>query len=268
MIDRNHGFSLVELSIVLVILGLLVGGILSGRSLIAAATIKSQISQISEISIATRTFRDKYFYLPRGQGDGDGIIKGYHTMSGPGQSKIRGEPLLFWTDLSTAGLIAGSFTTATATNTMPASSDPNDIMLYMPRGKIDTSFIFVTGGVGGADCGYIQDGKSYLALQSVAPIGSGTVSSAFGRNAGMTVSQAYMIDSKFDDGNPIQGKVAALFQNGTTIQGGNAICGVATAPSTTTCSDNNNVAAGPVTYSMSVNNGEGLNCSLFFHGIN
>jgi prepilin-type N-terminal cleavage/methylation domain-containing protein len=59
-----RGFSLVELSIVLVILGLLVGGILAGKSLIKASELRSVIKETDQIRTATMAFKDKYFYLP------------------------------------------------------------------------------------------------------------------------------------------------------------------------------------------------------------
>ncbi|PZU43073.1 MAG: prepilin-type cleavage/methylation domain-containing protein, partial [Sphingomonas sp.] len=61
---QTHGFSLVELSIVLVILGLLTGGILGGQSLIRAAEIRSIGVDFNRFSTATYTFRDKYMGLP------------------------------------------------------------------------------------------------------------------------------------------------------------------------------------------------------------
>lgn len=60
----RSGFTLVELSIVLVIIGLVAGGVLVGRDLIAAATIRSTISQIEKYKTAVNTFRGKYGYLP------------------------------------------------------------------------------------------------------------------------------------------------------------------------------------------------------------
>ena len=48
------------MSIVLVIIGLIVGGILVGQSLIAAAAVRAQISQIEKYNTAVNTFRDKY----------------------------------------------------------------------------------------------------------------------------------------------------------------------------------------------------------------
>lgn len=60
----RHGFSLVELSIVLVILGLLVGGVLTGQSLIRAAELRSVSTEFAKYQAAVNTFRDKYFALP------------------------------------------------------------------------------------------------------------------------------------------------------------------------------------------------------------
>lgn len=57
---RNNGFSLVELSIVLVILGLMVGGILGGQALIKAAELRKVTTEWKEIHTAYNAFRDKY----------------------------------------------------------------------------------------------------------------------------------------------------------------------------------------------------------------
>ncbi len=59
-----RAFSLVELSIVLVILGLLTGGILTGQSLIRASELRSITTDMNRYVTATQTFRDKYFAVP------------------------------------------------------------------------------------------------------------------------------------------------------------------------------------------------------------
>ena len=58
------GFSLVELAIVVVILGLLTGGILAGRSLIRASELRSILTEIDKYKVAGMAFRSKYFALP------------------------------------------------------------------------------------------------------------------------------------------------------------------------------------------------------------
>lgn len=60
----RHGFTLVELSIALIIIGLVVGGIFVGRDLIKAATIRANLSQIERIKLATTTFKLRYQQLP------------------------------------------------------------------------------------------------------------------------------------------------------------------------------------------------------------
>ncbi|MGB1539971.1 MAG: prepilin-type N-terminal cleavage/methylation domain-containing protein, partial [Rickettsiales bacterium] len=56
----NRGFSLVELSIVLVILGLLTGGILGGQSLIRAAEMRAIATEYDAWKTAVNVFKDKY----------------------------------------------------------------------------------------------------------------------------------------------------------------------------------------------------------------
>jgi len=61
---EHSGFTLIELSIVLVIIGLIVGGVLVGRDLISAASVRAQITQIEKYQQAVNAFRDKYGGVP------------------------------------------------------------------------------------------------------------------------------------------------------------------------------------------------------------
>ncbi|MFQ5353413.1 MAG: prepilin-type N-terminal cleavage/methylation domain-containing protein, partial [Thermodesulfobacteriota bacterium] len=64
MIRNEKGFTLVELAIVLVIIGLLLGGILKGQELIKSAKVKRAYSAQSEVVAALFTYADKYGKTP------------------------------------------------------------------------------------------------------------------------------------------------------------------------------------------------------------
>ena len=61
---QQAGFTLIELSIVLVIIGLIVGGVLTGQDLIRAAEIRATIGQYEKYNTAVNTFRTKYNGIP------------------------------------------------------------------------------------------------------------------------------------------------------------------------------------------------------------
>ena len=61
---RRRGFTLIELSIVLVIIGLIAGGVLAGQDLMEAARLRAVISQVERYKTAVVTFKLKYDSLP------------------------------------------------------------------------------------------------------------------------------------------------------------------------------------------------------------
>ncbi len=149
------GFTLIEMSIVLVIIGLIVGSVLVGQDLINAAGIRAQISQIEKYNTAVRTFQVKYGYLPgdipnpyaaqfgfasrgqyAGEGDGNGVLEAvYSDAAGQnnGCDQVSGETGMLWVDLSVANLINGGFNTATPNI---YNGGTNIITLYLPQAKI------------------------------------------------------------------------------------------------------------------------------------
>jgi prepilin-type N-terminal cleavage/methylation domain-containing protein len=108
---RQSGFTLIEIAIVLVIIGLLLGGILKGQELITSARVRNIIAQLEGTQAAVNGFQDRYRALPGDfraaaaqisgasqDGDGDGVIEG------------PAEAIAVWDHLSHAGFINGTYT--------------------------------------------------------------------------------------------------------------------------------------------------------------
>lgn len=148
----QSAFSLVELSIVLVILGLLTGGILGGQALIRAAELRSVATELDRYRAASFAFRDKYFSLPgdmtnatefwgnastgavggecttpeSASGTGsqtcNGNGNGQIARGGPNMGHNNSELFRYWQHLSNAGLIEGQYSGVSSDT--PAGSSP------------------------------------------------------------------------------------------------------------------------------------------------
>lgn len=236
--NHTNGFTLIELSIVLVIIGLVVGGVLVGRDLISSAAVRAQISQIEKYQTATNTFRGKYGFLPgdikdpeaakfgftqrypaRGEGNGDFLIEGYADWDDDqgahwGIYLACGETGLFWRDLSQDRLVDGSFNDAIrylggvgCQNSVPSK--------YYPRAKIsNNTYVYVWSG-GWSAGGYGGDGDSvnYFGLSVVKPDAYAGGALAPDVDTFLTVKEAHSIDTKIDDGRPQAGRVLAMYPN-------------------------------------------------------
>jgi prepilin-type N-terminal cleavage/methylation domain-containing protein len=129
-----RGFTLIELAIVLVVIGLLLGGILKGQELIESARARNLISQLDSIKAAYFTFQDKYRAVP---GDYPGPLAranlsgiGNDQVGGNGDGVVRDTPqaresLLVWVHLSHANLITGNYQ-ATSSQPDPAAEWPRN----------------------------------------------------------------------------------------------------------------------------------------------
>ncbi|MCE2927088.1 MAG: prepilin-type N-terminal cleavage/methylation domain-containing protein [Rickettsiales bacterium] len=123
-----RAFTLIEISIVLVIIGLIAGGVLVGQDLIKAASIRAQIKQIETHEAAFNTFRLKYNGLPgdlinpdqfftntltgAATGNGNGIVEFQNNNfydDGVLWDTGAGEVRRFFTQLSDANLTQGQF---------------------------------------------------------------------------------------------------------------------------------------------------------------
>lgn len=107
----QRGFTLVEIAIVLVIIGLLLGGVLKGQGLIDSARVKNIIQQSNALSAAVNAYQDKFNALP-----GDDILGTVHVPhsagNGNGDGQI-GEYALAPQHLALGGFITGSYNGST-----------------------------------------------------------------------------------------------------------------------------------------------------------
>src|SRR5258706_11331051 len=123
----ESGFTLVEIAIVLVIIGLLLGGILKGQEMITQARIKNAINDFNGVVTAITSYQDRYRALPgddkgattrwaaqapaAGANQGDGVIAGAYNANNTGgtNSAPAGttQSQLFWQHLRLAGFVSG-----------------------------------------------------------------------------------------------------------------------------------------------------------------
>ena len=122
--SKQKGFTLVEIAIVLVIVGLLIGGVLKGQEMISNAKLKRIESDNAGIAAAMFSYQDRYLQLPGDDSDAEARFDIYtaSTDNGNGNGIIGGnwtpanatdETGLFWRHLRAAGLIPGNATDST-----------------------------------------------------------------------------------------------------------------------------------------------------------
>ncbi len=207
------GFTLVELSIALVIIGLLVAGLLVGQSLIRAAEIRRTLSQLDEFDKAVAVFRTKYLFLPGDipgskatgyglpgdvtVGNGDGKIR--NGSAAPDRHVWQGEVSWVWPQLDHEGTVTGGpYTNAVlggAGNGLPDLGDGRNKALLTADYGNRNGYILGSFQFFGAD--FDIGGAPFPANQE----------NEFNILPTLAAQLAYAIDVKRDDGIATQGRV-------------------------------------------------------------
>lgn len=110
MARHNRGFTLVEIAIVLVIIGLILGGILNAQSVIRNAQTKDSIKALTDISAAARQFNDRYGMWPGDYSNAVASLPGLTCANGNGNGQIgsNAESACATQQLIRAGMLKGT----------------------------------------------------------------------------------------------------------------------------------------------------------------
>lgn len=215
--NSRAGFTLIELSIVLVIIGLIVGGVLVGRDLIYAARIRSQVTQLSKFNVAVNTFYGKYGTVPGdllqrdvikfgftdytyAYGDGNGIVN--DNLLVDDTTSWADEPVMFFSQLGDAKLTEAY-----------TYRYPNPGMLTNPR---SIPALKLNEGAGMLPVTF--RGKTWMFL-GVANIGTATLYLPSFCSPALKPIEARDLDAKIDDGIPGTGNVLATGVPVTSLSG-------------------------------------------------
>jgi len=188
MKSQQSGFTLVEIAIVLVIIGLLLGGILKGQELINSAKVKNLANDFRTIPTYIYAYQDKFKALPGDDNNADVHVQGTKATTGGslGNGVIEGhwnsatttdESFLFWQHVRLANLAAGPTSTADTT--------------YRPTNAVG-------GNIGIAS-------NTALTTQIAGMTGTYLVCSK-----GVLGKFALQLDVQMDDGQPCTGSLRAI----------------------------------------------------------
>jgi prepilin-type N-terminal cleavage/methylation domain-containing protein len=216
MNKQQSGFTLVEIAIVLVIIGLLLGGVLKGQELVNSAKVKNLANDFRAISSFVYAYQDRFRALP-----GDDRIAATHLTGATnattpvagdvGNARINGgwnsttatdESFLFWQHVRLAGLATGTPLTASA-DYIPRNAEggaigvTGDPILTAPTTPYPASFYVCSRGIQGR---YVRQ-----------------------------------IDTTIDDGNTITGSVRAMVDGAANQADATPVLAVNDATSYTVC---------------------------------
>lgn len=227
---RADSFTLIELSIVLFIIGLIVGGVLVGKDLIRSAQVMGVWDEVQDIKTAINIFSLKYNCIPGDCNNAESFwgsdgscpttaansTAKQETCNGNGDKKIgdwsgsssvsgmRYEWYRLWQHLANAGLIKGQYSgTPGALGDYDCVSPSNCWVSKLEGGRYRIIYVDLAAGTSSL---YPMLPGHYLSIGL--PVGgSGNPIGAI-----FTPLDAFQLDTKYDDGKPGTGSIVSRKQ--------------------------------------------------------
>ena len=227
----TKGFTLLEMSIVIVIIGLLAGAVIGGRAMIRTSELQSIITDFEKYRDATNLFKTQYHEIPGDMidgtdfwgtstacggtsatgvcnGNGDGVLSYATTNGGPA------EAYQFWRELALSGRISGNYS---------GLSGPVYTMQSLPGFNVPTARMTDTGWEAGSSQ-YLGTGWLGVGADPVSVLDYGNYF-RFGlpyggiglAHATLKPAEAWKIDTKMDDGLPARGSIIAANPDSSSI---------------------------------------------------
>ncbi len=188
--QQNFGFTLVEISIVIIIISLLVAGVVAGQKLLQNAKLQAVIKEIREYDTAIKQFKDKFRYYPGDLPNAATYWDATHgnATNGNGNWQVSStttESLYFWKELALAGFTPSTYSGAVSTPSYQIGTN-------IPGSNYNNNAsYFVTYHVN-----QFQTTGNAITLAKV----NTTAPSAWNDSL-ILVDDAFFIDKKIDDGN-------------------------------------------------------------------